>query len=116
PVPRRVRDQVREALERDGVPVVDELFDRVGERDDLCHQNGKGCDPLCTVIQRSSVNSSTTAVPPKRPNPLSLTPPKGICGSSPTGWSLTWTIPASISWASARPRSASCVMIPDARP
>ena len=48
-------------------------------------QNGKGCDPLCTVTQRSSVNSSTTALPPKRPKPLSLTPPNGICGSSATG-------------------------------
>lgn len=41
-------------------------------------QNGKGCDPLCTVTQRRSVNSSRTALPPKRPKPLSLTPPNGI--------------------------------------
>ena len=33
-VPGRVRDQVREALERDGVAVADELGDRLGERDD----------------------------------------------------------------------------------
>src|SRR5439155_20897951 len=83
---------------------------------DLSFQNGNGCGPLCTVTQRISVNSSTTAVPPKRPKPLSLTPPKGICGSSATGWSLTWTMPASIRCASASPRSASLVMIPDASP
>src|SRR5262249_55733314 len=79
-------------------------------------QNGYGCGALVTVTQRSSVNSSTTAVPPNRPKPLSLTPPNGICGSSPTVWSLTWTIPASICCASARPRSASWVMIPEDNP
>ena len=115
-MPGRVRNQVREALERHDVAVVDQLLDRLGERHELGHQNGNGCGPLCTVIQRSSVNSSTTAEPPKRPKPLSLTPPKGICGSSPTGWSLTWTIPASTRRASASPRSASWVMIPAANP
>ena len=58
----RVRDQVGEALERDDVAVVDELGDRLGERDDLGHrfrlprglptQNGNGLVPLWTVIQR----------------------------------------------------------------
>ena len=88
--PGRVRDEVREALERDGVAVADECADRLVERLD---QNGNGCGAP-TVIQCVSVNSSITALPPKRPIPLSLTPPKGICGSSPTGWSFTWTMPA----------------------
>src|SRR5205085_2184725 len=79
-------------------------------------QNGNGCVPLCTVIQRSSVNSSITAWPPKRPQPESFTPPNGICGSSPTGWSLTWTMPDSSRCASAKPRSGSLVMMPAARP
>src|SRR5439155_13811205 len=112
-VARGVRDQVRESFERDGVAVADELADGLRERDD---QNGNGCEPLEIVTQRSSVNSSTTACPPKRPQPESLTPPNGICGSSPTGWSLTWTIPASICCASAKPRSVSLVMIPALRP
>jgi hypothetical protein len=62
------------------------------------------------------VNSWIAAVPPNRPKPLSLTPPKGICGSSATGWSLTWTIPDSICCASASPRSGSDVMIPAESP
>jgi hypothetical protein len=41
-----------------------------------------------TVIQRSSVNSSRAASPPNRPQPLSLTPPNGIWGSSWTVVSL----------------------------
>jgi hypothetical protein len=52
-----------------------------------------------TVIQRSSVNSASAARPPKRPNPLALTPPNGIWGSSWTVASLTWQIPLSIRWA-----------------
>ena len=88
----------------------------LGDVDAGRHQNGNGCWPLWTVIQRSSVNSSTTAWPPKRPQPESLTPPNGICGSSPTGWSLTWTIPVS-SAARARSRGRRrVVMIPAARP
>ena len=95
-MPGRVRDQVCEALGGDGVAVAHELRDRIRERDDLRHpppQNGNGCGRP-TVTQCRSVNSATAAVEPKRPQPLSLTPPNGICGSSPTGWSLTWTIPA----------------------
>ena len=96
-VPGGVRDQVGEALERDDVAVAHELVDRVPQRDDLGHRpEGERVRPLCIVTQRSSVNSSTTAWPPKRPQPLSLTPPNGICGSSPTDWSLTWTMPASM--------------------
>ena len=75
-------------------------------------QNGNGCGAP-TVIQCVSVNSSITALPPKRPIPLSLTPPNGICGSSPTGWSFTWTMPAWMRCASRIPRSVSLVMIPD---
>jgi hypothetical protein len=78
--------------------------------------NGNGWVPLCTVTHFSLVNSSTTAWPPKRPKPLSLIPPKGICGSSPTGWSLTWTMPAWSRSARARPRSGSSVRIPAASP
>jgi hypothetical protein len=37
-VPGRVRDQMREALERDGVSVVHELAYRVGEGDDVGHR------------------------------------------------------------------------------
>ena len=96
-VPRRVRDEMGEALERDGVAVAHEVIDRIPECNDLGHgQKGNGRVPLCTVTQRSSVNSCIEAVPPKRPQPLSLTPPNGICGSSWTGWSLTCTMPASM--------------------
>jgi len=58
-------------------------------------QNGNGRVPLCTVTHFSSVNSSVAAAPPKRPQPLSFTPPNGICGSSWTGWSFTSAIGAS---------------------
>ena len=48
-VPGGVRDQVREALERDGVSVVHELAHRVGKRDGVCHRfrTGRGgpCRP-----------------------------------------------------------------------
>jgi hypothetical protein len=37
-VARGVRDQVREALQRDGVPVVDELRDRLAEGQDARHE------------------------------------------------------------------------------
>src|SRR5207248_6081586 len=56
----------------------------------------------CTVIQRSSVNSSTAAVPPKRPQPLAFTPPNGICGSSCTVVSFTWHMPVSSRRATSR--------------
>src|SRR5262245_9995801 len=113
---RSMRNEVRETLERDGVAVANEITNRVCERNEPGHaQNGNGCG-LPTVIQRSSVNSSIAAVPPNLPQPLSLTPPKGTCGSSPTGWSLICTMPASIRCARARPLSASFVMIPDASP
>ncbi len=36
-VPGRVRDQMREPLERDGLPVRDERRDRIGQAQDLCH-------------------------------------------------------------------------------
>src|SRR3954464_4979329 len=55
-----------------------------------------------TVIHRSSVNSSTAAAPPKRPQPLALTPPNGICGSSCTVVSFTWHIPVSSRRATSR--------------
>jgi len=35
---------------------------------------------------------------PDRPQPLSLTPPSGSCGSSATVWLLTCTAPESIRW------------------
>src|SRR6218665_3266689 len=48
------------------------------------HQNGECRGVVCTVIQRSSVNSLIPALPPKRPMPEPFTPPKGICVSSCT--------------------------------
>jgi hypothetical protein len=91
-----------------------ELLGELGQ--DPASQNGNGRVPLCTVTHLSSVNSSTAAWPPNRPQPLSLTPPKGIWGSSWTGWSLTWTMPAWSRSARVRPRSGSLVRIPAVRP
>ena len=56
------------------------------------------------MIQRTSVNSSTTAWPPKRPQPESLTPPNGICGSSPTGWSPKYFPPQLVRYANTQLR------------
>ena len=71
-MPGGVRDQVREALERDDVAVVDELARprrqvTISAMPAIPVRTGRGGVPLCTVIQRSSVNSSTTAWPPNRP-------------------------------------------------
>ena len=63
-VPRGVRDQVGEALERDGVAVAHELGDRLASGTiSAMAQKGNGLVPLCTVTQRSSVNSWIAAVP-----------------------------------------------------
>jgi hypothetical protein len=51
-------------------------------RSSFDRQNGNGLVPLWTVTHFSSVNSWAAAMPPKRPQPLSLTPPNGIWGSS----------------------------------
>ncbi len=53
---------------------------------------------------------------PKRPHPLSLTPPKGICGSSLTVWSLTCTMPDSSRRAISWPRWESPVITPAVSP
>ena len=64
------------------------------------------------MIQRSSVNSAMPALPPKRPMPEPLTPPKGICASSCTVGPLMWQMPESIlraTWkarARSRPKTA----------
>ena len=59
-------------------------------------RSGSGAASAGRVIQRSSVNSSSAARPPKRPQPDALTPPNGICGSSCTVEALTWQMPVSI--------------------
>ena len=69
-VARGVRDQMREALERDGVAVArrGRATASASVTISAMHEAGTGCEPLAaTVIQRSSVNSSITAWPPKRP-------------------------------------------------
>ena len=59
----RVRDQVREALERDDVAVVDEGGDRVSERKDLGHQlirsTGLIASPLSAARTASSIRSKS---------------------------------------------------------
>ena len=53
------------------------------------------------------MNSSSAALPPKRPQPESLTPPNGICGSSWTVAPLMWQMPLSIRLATDQARSGS---------
>jgi hypothetical protein len=72
--------------------------------------------PCWIVIQRSSVNSSSAALPPKRPQPLALTPPNGICGSSWTVEELMWQMPLSIRRATSIARSTSSLNTAAERP
>ena len=53
-VPRGVRNQVREALERDGVAVVDELGDRIGELDDRGHSATGRYGADCPLVNTPS--------------------------------------------------------------
>ena len=67
-----VRDQVR-GLERGDVAVVDELADRVAERGDHRRASERiRVAPALNGDPASSVNSSITAWPPKRPQPAVL--------------------------------------------
>ena len=78
-------------------------------------QIGKWPLPSRVVIHWTSVKS-VIEPGPDRPQPLSLTPPSGSCGSSAMVWLLTCTAPASICRASANPRWLSPVISPALSP
>jgi hypothetical protein len=61
-VARRVRDQVGEALERDGLPVADELGDRFGEGHDLCHQRALRVTQISFRAKGAPRVSATAAI------------------------------------------------------
>ncbi|MDF1604133.1 hypothetical protein [Nocardioides sp. YIM 152315] len=57
------------------------------------------------------MKSSTAKPTPNLPHPLSFVPPKGICGSSLTVWSLTCTMPTLSRRATSMPRAASALPV-----
>jgi hypothetical protein len=56
------------------------------------------------------------ALPPKRPKPLSFTPPNGICASSCTVGPLMWQMPDSIRCATPHARAVSRLNTADESP